>query len=219
MSALLESPPRSPSKSVADLAAISRQLAEEVGRMRLQSEGFSVDDYLALDGNYFVEFVNGCLQVLPMPSGVHQDLIGDLYLRLKNWAKRDPTSWVRFAPFRVRVTEGTFREPDVCFSRGVHASLRHANFWDRADFVIEIISDSNREHDTVTKRAEYAAAGIPEYWLVDPEPRTITVLVLRDGLYVAAGEYGPGQVAASVGLVGFAVDVDELFAAVEPPVG
>ena len=60
---------------------------------------------------------------------------------------------------------------------------------------------------------KYAEAGIPEYWIVDPQKRVITVLVLADAVYRVHGEFTPEQQATSVLLGGFAVDVAEVFAA------
>lgn len=217
MSALLESPPHA--LSIADLARISQQLAEEVSRLPLRSEGFSVADYLSLDGNYFVEYVDGCLQVLPMPDALHQALTLVLTRLLDDWAvaAADPLARSVQAPFRIYLSERLWREPDVSFMIGRHAARRHRNRWDGADLAIEIISESNREHDVTTKRADYAAARIPEYWIIDPDPRTVRVLTLADGAaeYVLHGEFGVGRVATSVLLAGFAVDVAELFAAAE----
>ncbi len=64
-------------------------------------------------------------------------------------------------------------------------------------------------HDIETKRVEYAQAGIPEYWIVDPEEETITVLVLkpRRKTYVEHGRFGKGTRATSKLLPGFSVDV------------
>ncbi len=210
MAALLESPPLT--LSLADLAVISRQLADDVGRLPLRTEGFSVADCLTLTGNYLVEYLDGCLQVLPMPNALRQEIGFQFAVRLKVWSAPDPEARTKTAPFFVRVSGGRFREPDVCFMSGANAARRHATHWDGADLVAEIISESNRDDDVVTKRAEYAAAGVPEYWLFDPEPRMITLVVLQDGQYVVHGVYGTGQTAASVLLAGFAVDVGELFA-------
>ena len=62
--------------------------------------------------------------------------------------------------------------------------------------------------------SEYAAAGIPEYWLIDPTSENVTVFVLEDdaNLYSDHGVYGSGQEATSVSLLGFTIDVQTLFA-------
>lgn len=69
---------------------------------------------------------------------------------------------------------------------------------------MEVVS-TDRQHDLVTKRAEYARAGIPEYWIVDPQERRITVLSLDGDAYREHGSWGPGQTADSSSLPGFAV--------------
>ncbi len=215
MPALIESPPRT--LSFADLAGISQTLAEQVGRFPLRREGFSVADYLSLGGGVLVEYVDGSFQVLPMPNVLHQALVTELHNRLFAWSTPDLLARTTFAPFPVYLTQTVYREPDVCLMLGRNAARRHLDHWEGADLVVEIISGSNRDHDVTTKRADYAAAGIPEYWIVDPDPRTVRVLNLPPGAtgYAVHGEFGPGQVATSVLLDGFAVDVSDLFAAAE----
>jgi Uma2 family endonuclease len=59
------------------------------------------------------------------------------------------------------------------------------------DLVIEVLSLSNRGHDLLTKRALYARAGVQEYWLVDPDARTIEILELdRDAFHLAVAASG-----------------------------
>ncbi len=74
---------------------------------------------------------------------------------------------------------------------------------------MEIVSESNRRHDLVTKRGEYAQAGIPEYWIVDPEEeRTIVFILKASGeTYVEHGTFHKGERAESKLLPGFGVDV------------
>lgn len=76
---------------------------------------------------------------------------------------------------------------------------------------MEIVSPDNPERDTVGKVADYAEAGIPEYWIVNPLDQTITVLVLAEGAYTAHGIFGRGEHAVSLLLDGFSVAVDAVF--------
>jgi len=94
-----------------------------------------------------------------------------------------------------------------------HADRRGEDFWRGADLVMEIVSPTDRQRDLVTKRREYALAGIPEYWIVDGEQQSIIVLTLAGESYQVHGTFGPGQQAGSVLLPGFVVDVAEVFAA------
>jgi Uma2 family endonuclease len=79
---------------------------------------------------------------------------------------------------------------------------------------MEVVSADKSGRDLVEKRAEYAAAGIPEYWIVNPLHCTITVLTLEGVTYREHGVFAPGARATSVLLAGFAVDVRAAFAAV-----
>ena len=63
----------------------------------------------------------------------------------------------------------------------------------------------------VVKRADYAEAGIPEYWIVDPRNETITVLALEGNGYVEHGVCARGDTATSRLLAGFTVDVTAVF--------
>ena len=84
---------------------------------------------------------------------------------------------------------------------------------------IEVVSDTeeDRKRDLVTKRREYAQAGIAEYWIVDPQTETISVLVLEGSVYRLQGEFARGAAASSVLLSNFVVDVAAVFDAGQGP--
>jgi Uma2 family endonuclease len=74
-----------------------------------------------------------------------------------------------------------------------------------------VVSADKPERDLVEKRGDYAEAGIPEYWIVNPETETITVLRLEDTAYAEHGVFGRGAEAASALVPGFIVSVDAVF--------
>ncbi len=180
---------------------------------------WSEEEYLALHGNRLVEFSNGVLEVLPMPTTSHQLLVAYLYGLVLAFATRQDLGTALFAPLRVRLWPGKFREPDVVFLLKEHADRIGEEFWRGADLVMEVVSseEEDRRRDLVTKRREYARAGIPEYWIVDPREERISVLRLAGRRYVPHGEFAPGDVATSHLLPGFAVDVAEAMARRTPP--
>ena len=79
----------------------------------------------------------------------------------------------------MRLRARKYREPDILFIKAAHRSGIKKQYCEKADLVIEVVSEKNRPHDIKKKRVEYAQAGIPEYWIIDPEEETITVLVLK----------------------------------------
>jgi len=195
--------------------------AWEIARFYPLQGSWTEDDYYALEnvnGNWMIELANGCLEVLPMPSLFHQRITKYLCRRVDDFIGPDSDGETAMAPLPVRLFEGQIREPDLVYfekSRihDIHKSLRGA------DLVMEIVSpgDEARERDLKIKRREYAKAKIREYWIIDPETRTITVLALSGKTYKVQGEFKVGEQAGSKLLKGFTVDVGEVFAAGERP--
>ena len=202
----------------------SRVLPEElepawdIARLFPPQGSWSEEEYLALPGNHLTELDHGRIEVLDMPTECHQLLVAFLYRLLLAFADQSDLGTVLFAPFPVKLWEGKVREPDILFMRREHAGRRHEKYWQGADLVMEVMSPDDPKRDRETKRREYAAAGIPEYWLVDPAGKTITVFRLdEDGVaYATHGRFAAGQRAASATLPGFLVDVTTLFAQGQP---
>jgi len=76
--------------------------------------------------------------------------------------------------------------------------------------IIEVVSRDDPQRDLVTKRNEYAQAGIPEYWIVNPQTETVTVLRLDDARYVEHGVFGRGEVATSAHYAGLQAPVGDV---------
>ena len=117
-----------------------------------------------------------------------------------------------FAGTRVKVSDDAFREPDVLYIPPELRSGVRNEYAERVALVVEVVSESNRDHDTETKRVEYADADIPEYWIVDPEEREVTVLSLVGDAYATHGVFAEGSRASSVLLPNLSVDVTALLA-------
>jgi len=174
------------------------------------------EEYLALDTNRLIEFNEGRLEFLPVPTPFHQLILQFLYSRLNSFVAANSVGKVLFAPLRVRVGKGRIREPDIMYFKPGRIRDKHRPPRG-ADLVMEIISPGveSRNRDLRTKRREYAAAGISEYWIVDPEKRTVIVLILSGKRYLQHGKFRDSQTATSVLLKGFHVAVSEVFAAAE----
>lgn len=77
--------------------------------------------------------------------------------------------------------------------------------------MVEILSPDKPSRDLVEKRADYAEAGIPEYWVVDPDRELLLQFKLEDGAYRKVAQLGRGSVVDSFVLSGLEVSVSELF--------
>jgi Uma2 family endonuclease len=175
-------------------------------------------EFLTLSTNRFVELNDGCVEFLPMPSYLHQAIVRILFQLMERFVTAGGLGEVLFAPLPVRLWPGQIREPDIVFLKPHRVQKLRATSVlgqpDGADLVVEVVSpgDENRNRDLVEKRENYARAGISEYWIVDPESRTIMVLALEGGVYRVHGEFGRSECATSLLLSGFAVNVGDVFA-------
>lgn len=170
------------------------------------------EQYLRLTDHtrQMIEFTDGMLEVLPMPTDQHQVIIALLYELLTAFL-RPLGGKVLFAPLRLRIRPGKYREPDILLVRDAADPRRQNRLWLGADMVVEVVSADDPERDTVDKVVDYAEAGIPEYWIVNPLDATITVLVLQGAADATHGVFARGDLATSVLLAGFSAEVRAVF--------
>lgn len=169
------------------------------------------EQYLLLTDqtNRLIEFTDGYIEVLPMPTEDHQAILEFLFLALRAFVEQLGGK-ARFAPLRLQIRPHMFREPDILLVCDANDPRRQNRYWLGADLVVEVVSPDYPERDTKEKRADYAEAGILEYWIVDPAHQTVTVLRLQQDLYVEHGIFERGDTASSALLHGFAVSVDDV---------
>lgn len=122
-----------------------------------------------------------------------------------------------FAPFNVKTVPGNIREPDVEVMLAENFSRRSEGSWKGAGLAIEVVSPDDPKRDYEDKRQEYAAAGVREYWIVEPMQRTILLLVLDGNAYreAARAEEKDDTVLESTVVEGFKVRPADVFAAAE----
>jgi Uma2 family endonuclease len=173
---------------------------------------WSEEEYLVLTDhrNRLVEFTDGLLEILPMPTDKHQSVLKFLFLAFYGFAEHRGGK-VHFAPLRLQIRPGKFREPNLLLLLSATDSRRQNRFWLGADLALEVVSEEKPERDMVEKRGDYAEGLVPEYWLVNPQAEAITVLSLRGNAYEEAGVYRRGESAESVALAGFSVAVAAVF--------
>jgi Uma2 family endonuclease len=170
------------------------------------------EEYLVLTDhrNRLIEFTDGFLEVLPMPTDKHQSILKFLFLVFFRLVEV-PGGTVQFAPLRLQIRPGKFREPDLIALLSATDSRRQDRFWLGADLALEVVSEDKPERDLVDKRIDYAEARVPEYWIVNPLTETVTVFQLNGDTYQEAGVHHRGETAQSVLLPGLSVSVSEVF--------
>ena len=168
------------------------------------------DDYITRITQRGFELNQGRLEKLPIPTELHQLIAAYVYDELKMFVKSRKLGLVLFAGLRVQTSPGQIREPDIVFLDQRNFSKRGSKFWEGADLAVEIVSEDDPSRDYLIKRAEYAKAGVTEYWIIDPREKLIQVLKLVNGQYVQHGEFKTGAKASSVLLDGFEMLTDEV---------
>ncbi len=186
-------------------------LTFEVARLFPPQGQWTESDYFALPNRGIVELVKGRLEVAEMPSIFHQALVALLQQQLLAWLLPDDRGMVFSAPTRLRIADQHYREPDLLVVLGDHRHRHQPQYYEIADLVVEVVSPDDPERDWRDKRADYAHAGVAEYWIVDVRDETVSVLTLDSGAYTVANGPSAATAAPSGTLAGFAVDVPELF--------
>lgn len=158
------------------------------------------------------ELLGGDLMMAPAPKPYHQDVLRnllrilDVYLRIQSAGKLYP------APIDVILSEEDVVQPDILFISQERLDIIHEDAIHGApDLVIEIVSPATAGRDRTLKRTLYARYGVAEYWLVDPDSKSIEVLSLGPQGYRTAGRYERDQTLSSPLLAGLSITLDDIF--------
>lgn len=169
-------------------------------------------DFLALPDDDRRELVDGKLMELEMPTWLHEHIVGRLVFFLTLWAL-DRGATVLPSGYKVRIHARKAFIPDVqlYLKDNPHRGQEQGLAEGRPDLVVEVISPTSRRHDRLTKVEGYARIGVPEYWIVDAEARSIERLVLRDGLYTLAGGAMEAELFQPAAFEGLQIPLDKLW--------
>lgn len=126
------------------------------------------------DGQRY-EVVHGELLVTPAPRTWHQELVGRVYERLREYLRQEPVGHVLLSPADISWSPDTLVQPDVFV---VHLPEARTLDWARMKellLAVEVLSPSTARADRFTKRRLYQEVGVPAYWIVDPEGQCVEV--------------------------------------------
>jgi Uma2 family endonuclease len=135
-----------------------------------QSEYITYEAFLEwADEDTLAEWVDGAVVMTSPASLRHQDIMNFLEAIITTYTQIHELGKVTNAPFQMKLKHSG-REPDLLFVAKEHLGRLKKTYLDGpADLVVEIISPESQERDRTDKFNEYREAGIPEYWLIDPE--------------------------------------------------
>jgi Uma2 family endonuclease len=172
----------------------------------------TVSDFMALPEGVRAELIRGEITILtPAPFIPHQRAVRNLVVALTHWARARGSGEFFVAPIDVHLPSGDVVEPDVVFVATRNSGIVKKWVDGVPDLLVEVLSTSHRERDRRLKREVYAENGVPEYWIVDPEERTVEILRLHGRAYVVAARLAGSGTLTSPTLPGFAMDLAAVF--------
>ncbi len=185
------------------------------------SKVYTYADYLTWEFQERVELIRGRIfKMPPAPNRRHQTISGDVYGLIWNFLRKKPC-YVFAAPFDVRLPVSnnkvkvdrvtTVVQPDITVVCDEN-KLDVQGCKGAPDLVVEILSPGNTKKEMKDKLLLYQCAGIPEYWLIDPDHEFIIIYTLNEERkYFSSLPYTEGDLVKSQELEGFELDVTELF--------
>ncbi|MBI2232251.1 MAG: Uma2 family endonuclease [Deltaproteobacteria bacterium] len=146
-------------------------------KQEVHSSQFTYEDYLLFpDDGKRHEIIDGDHCVTPAPKTKHQKVSFNLTIAIGSFVKQRGLGLVLAAPFDVILSDEDVVQPDLLFVSTARAGIvTEDNIRGAPDLVVEIISETTRKKDEVTKRKLYERFGVQEYWVVDPELETAKI--------------------------------------------
>lgn len=173
------------------------------------------EDYCLIpdDGKRY-EVIDGVLYVSPSPRYRHQRTSARLFALLDQHVRQTNAGELLYAPFDVVLSEHHVVQPDILFiSRERLTILTEDNIQGAPDLVVEILSEGNRRHDEIVKKAIYERFGVGEYWVIDPALESIKIYRMGEQGYLRIAELdkNSGGSLETPLLPGFSYTLKEIF--------
>ena len=178
-----------------------------------ENEHYTYADYCTWGNCGRWELISGApFMMAPGPSPLHQNIAGQLYRKLSDFLDGKQCK-VFCAPLDVRLNaendDDTVVQPDLIIVCDQN-KLDERGCNGTPDMVIEVLSPSSQQRDRFVKFQLYRQASVREYWIVDPDNKTIQAHILREGDYITY-VYGNDDAVPVHIMDGFSIRLAEVF--------
>ena len=161
---------------------LSGMVKEPAAAYAAKEKPFTLEDYYLLPENARGELIDGVIYDMSAPTWNHQAIITEITMQLYTCQKaHNSPCRVAMAPVDVQLDKDpyTILQPDILVLCDLQ-KIQDGICVGAPDMTIEIISSTSRNHDMVLKLNKYKAAGVREYWIVDPENKKVLVYLFGD---------------------------------------
>jgi len=190
-------------------------LVKEKRAIYSKQGAYTYEDYLKLQAEpgYRYEILDGFLVKEPSPSIQHQRVSRELEFRLKVFFNEfDPEGEIFNAPLDVTLGNSNVVQPDILFISSARREIMRTERIDGpCDLVVEIMSPSTHRKDRLKKMEIYRKAGIPHYWLVDPEETILEAYLLKEENYLLIFTGGPEDEFTHPEFPGLSLNLEKIF--------
>ncbi len=156
------------------------------------------------------DLLDGVIYMASPENLDHNDVVSWMDRLIGLFLEKRPLGRLTVNRVAYRLSDKTGPEPDLAFVRNERLSILRKGYVDGPpDLAIEVVSPDSADRDYENKRNRYEQAGVQEYWIIDPDERRATFLILHDRRFA---EHNPvGGVFESQVLKGFKLDVGWLW--------
>lgn len=195
-------------KAMPNVALLIERINEELKNEAKQREAF----YELVHEKVNAEFINGKIVMHSPVRRRHWKAVTRLSARLSRFSEENDLGEVGSEKVMIRLTRNDY-EPDICFFHKARAAAftDHQLLFPAPDFIVEVLSDSTKTNDYGVKMTDYAAHGVQEYWIIDPDEHFVEQYLLHEGEYRLNQRIVENGVIRSTVVAGFEAEISDLF--------
>lgn len=184
---------------------------EQIRDLLAEEQKRRAEFYAQIETDRKVEFINGATIFQSPVKLRHNEAAQELQVLLRVYVKKHKLGLAGFEKLLISLTRNDY-EPDICFFRHERAAEFSPDQmqFPAPDFVAEVLSPSTEAIDRGVKFTDYAAHGVGEYWIIDPDAQTVEQYILKNGAYELLTKARSGEI-SSTAVAGFSILIRALF--------
>ncbi|MDL1956170.1 MAG: Uma2 family endonuclease [Candidatus Desulfofervidus auxilii] len=173
---------------------------------------YTYEDYAKLPEGAPYQLINGELIITPAPTPYHQYISGNIYSILKEFVEKNNLGQVYYSPIDVYFEETETYQPDIIFiSKERLNIIKETKIEGAPNLIIEILSPATAYYDLRKKFKVYEKHGVKEYWIVDPEEKSIEIYINEKQKFILVETKNKTGTIKSQLLKNFEIELEKIF--------